>query len=101
MCLAACPVYTKHPSLFLGPIGFVKLGNMHFNPVDKADRIAMAAQGGIELCETFGACQDVCPQHIRIVPLLRLFQQDAAKRNLTDSRGLSSKFIQEMTKGFV
>jgi ferredoxin len=100
MCLAACPVYKKHPSLFLGPVGFVKLGNMHFNPVDKADRVQMAAQGGVQLCESYGACQEVCPQHIRIVPLLRLFQDQTAKRDLRDNRGLRAKSIDEMTNGF-
>ena len=101
MCLAACPVYKKHPSLFLGPVGFVKLGNMHFNPVDKADRVQMAAQGGVQLCESYGACQEVCPQHIRIVPLLHLFQDQTAKRDLRDNRGLRAKSIHEMTNGFI
>ena len=101
MCLAACPVYRKHPQLFLGPVGFVKLGNMHFNPVDKADRVQMAAQGGIQLCESYGGCQEVCPQHIQIVPLINLFREETANRNLNDSQGLRARYVHEMTKGFV
>ena len=101
MCLAACPVYKKHANLFLGPVGFVKLGNMHFNPVDKADRVEMAAQGGVELCERYGACQEVCPQHIRIVPTIRLFQDESAKRNLKDTKNLKAKIVREMTNGFL
>jgi len=101
MCLAACPVYKKHPDLFLGPVGFVKLGHMHFNQVDKGDRVQMAVRGGVQLCENYGACQQVCPQHIRIVPTIHLLQNEAAKRDLHDLNDISSKLIREMTGGFI
>jgi len=101
MCLAACPVYKRNTSLFLGPVGFVKLANMHFNSVDKADRVQMAVDGGVQLCETYGACQEVCPQHIRIVPTIHLLLKEAAYRELSDQRGLKCKLIDEMTHGFI
>jgi succinate dehydrogenase/fumarate reductase-like Fe-S protein len=101
MCLAACPVYKSYPTLFLGPTGFVKLGNMHFNPVDKADRVQMATQGGVHLCESYGACQEVCPQKIRIVPIIRVLTNEAEKRDLSDNYGIRTKLTNEMTRGFI
>ncbi len=101
MCLATCPVYKKHPGLFLGPIGFVKLGNMHFNPVDQADRVEMASKGGIELCDLNGYCQEVCPQHIKIVSILKLFQEGTSKRRLIDYSGINARSAKEMTRGIV
>ena len=101
MCLAACPVYKRTPALFLGPVGFVKLGNMHFNSVDKADRVQMAAEAGVQLCETYGACQEVCPQHIHIVPTIHLLQNEAERRTLTNNLDLKSRVIAEMTRGFI
>ena len=101
MCLAACPVYKRNPSLFLGPVGFVKLGNMHFNPVDRADRVQMAAEAGVQLCETYGACQEVCPQKIRIVPIIHLLQSETERRDLSDKHDLKSKLIAEMTRGYI
>ena len=101
MCLAACPVYKKHPNLFLGPVGFVKLGKLHSSHLGSADHAQMAVQGGVQLCENYGACQQVCPQHIRIVPAIHLLQDEATKRDLQDPNGISSKLIREMTEGFI
>jgi succinate dehydrogenase/fumarate reductase-like Fe-S protein len=74
---------------------------MQLNRVDSADGVQMAVQGGIQLCENYGACQEVCPQHIRIIPAIHLLQNEAAKRNLRDNNGISSKFMREMTEGFL
>ena len=101
MCLAGCPVYGDHPDLFLGPTGFVKLGNMLFNRVDIADRVKIAAHLGVHHCDLCGTCQDVCPQHIKIVPLMRLLKSRSAKRNLPDKYSLPSKAYSDMTDGFL
>ena len=101
MCLAACPVYKRHPNLFLGPAGLVKLGKLHSSHLDNTDHIQMAVRGGVQLCENYGACQEVCPQHIRIVPAIHLLQDEATKRNLRDSNGVSAKTVREMTEGFI
>jgi succinate dehydrogenase/fumarate reductase-like Fe-S protein len=100
MCLASCPVYTDHPELFLGPVGFVKLGNMFFNPVDVVDRVKLAALRGVHHCDLCGTCQEVCPQHIKIVSLMRLLKSKSASRDLVDEYALPSKALQEMTEGF-
>lgn len=99
MCLAACPVYKDHPNQFLGPVGFVKLGNMYYNPIDKADRVLIATKNGIELCEFNGYCQEVCPQHIQIVPLLRSFQNKAAEQKFADKENRAADTINHLKKG--
>ena len=101
MCLAACSVYTDHPELYLGPVGFVKLGNMLFNPVDIADRIKIAAMKGAHYCDLCGKCQEVCPQHIKIVALMRLLMSRSASRDLVDRYALPARAANEMTKGFL
>lgn len=101
MCLASCSVYTEHPDLFLGPAGFVKLGNMLFNPVDIADRVKVSALFGAHYCDLCGKCQEVCPQHIKIVPLMRLLKTKSAARNLMDRYGLTTKAARESTEGFL
>jgi len=101
MCLAGCPVYADHANLFLGPIGFVKLGNMLFNRVDVADRVKLAAFKGVHHCDLCGTCQDVCPQHIKIVNLMRLLKSMSAARELSDEYQLPTKALHEMIEGFV
>jgi succinate dehydrogenase/fumarate reductase-like Fe-S protein len=101
MCLAGCPVYAHHPELFLGPIGFVKLGNLLFSPVDVADRVKLAALSGVHHCDLCGTCQDVCPQHIKIVPLMRLLKSRSASRDLSDKYALPTKALHEMSEGFL
>ena len=101
MCLAACPVYKKHPNLFLGPTGFVKLGNMYFNPVDRADRLKMASEGGVDLCDLNGYCQEVCPQHIQIVPIIRLLQKESSRRVSSNAMAATDKSEFEMTHGMI
>lgn len=101
MCLAGCPVYGDHPALFLGPTGFVKLGNMLFNRVDIADRVKLAALNGVHHCDLCGTCQDVCPQHIKIVSLMRLLKSKTAARKLEDKYSMPTGALREMIEGFL
>lgn len=64
-CQASCTVLAENnESLYAGPYVFVKLAQLHLDPLDSLDRKAQAAQLGIEACSACGQC--VCPQGIDI-----------------------------------
>ena len=79
----------------------MKLGNMLFNPVDIADRVKASALFGAHYCDLCGKCQEVCPQHIKIVPLIRLLKTKTSARDLRDRYGLAAKAARESTEGFL
>jgi succinate dehydrogenase/fumarate reductase-like Fe-S protein len=72
-----------------------------FSPVDVADRVKLAALRGVHHCDLCGTCQDVCPQHIKIVPLMRLLKSRSASRDLNDKYALPTKALHEMSEGFL
>ena len=64
-CQASCPALKETWSaVYAGPFVFVKLAQLHLDPIDSLDRSAQASQLGIEGCS--GCLQCVCPQGIDI-----------------------------------
>jgi nitrate reductase gamma subunit len=56
---------------------------------------------GVHHCDLCGTCQDVCPQHIKIVPLMRLLKSRSAPRGLSDKYALPTKALHEMSEGLL
>ncbi len=65
-CQASCPTLAESDQLavYAGPYIFVKLAQLHLDPLDDVDRVAQAARLGIESCRACGRCS--CPQDIDI-----------------------------------
>jgi succinate dehydrogenase / fumarate reductase iron-sulfur subunit len=49
-CLADCPSFPAQDGGFAGPLGFVKLAQLHFDPRDDQDRRAQAKALGVTTC---------------------------------------------------
>ena len=73
-CLAGCPSYEHGHDDLGGPYHFVKLAQLHWDPRNKIDRQAQAAQLGISRCAACGKC--ACPLGI---PIFRLAVAPLAK----------------------
>jgi succinate dehydrogenase/fumarate reductase iron-sulfur protein len=63
-CLASCPSYEHGRDDLGGPYHFVKLAQLHWDPRNKVDRRAQAAQIGISRCAECRRCR--CPLGIPI-----------------------------------
>jgi succinate dehydrogenase/fumarate reductase iron-sulfur protein len=56
-CLAECPSFDLTDGSFGGPLAFVKLAHLHFDPRDGVDRRAQAKALGVTSCLS---CEDGC-----------------------------------------
>ena len=56
-CLAGCPSFDLQDESFGGPLSFVKLAQLHFDPRDQRDRRAQAKSLGVTTCLS---CQSRC-----------------------------------------
>ena len=64
-CHASCPTLKENRSAdYAGPFVFVKLAQLHLDPLDSLDRSAQAAHLGIKACSACHRC--ICPQGIDI-----------------------------------
>jgi succinate dehydrogenase / fumarate reductase iron-sulfur subunit len=66
-CLAECPRFDLQDRSFGGPLSFVKLAQLHFDPRDSRDRRAQAKALGVRTCLS---CQTRCSCPIG-VPIYR------------------------------
>lgn len=55
-CLSSCPKYDYRIESFGGPLGFVKLAQLHYDKRDSLDRVSQARQMGIENCTGCTGC---------------------------------------------
>lgn len=64
-CVGGCPPYRhENGATFAGPMTFVKLTQLMFDPRDKGDRPAQARALGVETCRSCPGCP--CPSGIPI-----------------------------------
>ena len=71
LCQNVCHVLRDHEAsqeAFAGPRLFVRLAALEMHPLDRADRVGMAAKAGVGHCNVTGCCTEVCPEGIRITP---------------------------------
>jgi succinate dehydrogenase/fumarate reductase-like Fe-S protein len=66
-CLAKCPHFDLKDDSFGGPLSFVKLAQLHFDPRDAQDRRAQARALGVTTCSS---CNSKCSCPIG-VPIFR------------------------------
>ena len=60
-CMSVCPIYTKEPEIFIGPMGLLVLAaNMEYNP-------DLEAYERAKLCTECGRCEEVCPRNLPIL----------------------------------
>ena len=55
-CLSLCPNYDYKKEAFGGPLGFVKLAQLHHDTRDSIDRVAQAGEMGISNCVDCPGC---------------------------------------------
>jgi succinate dehydrogenase/fumarate reductase iron-sulfur protein len=86
-CLSSCPRYDYQNESFGGPLGFVKLAQLHYDVRDSLDRVSQASEMGILNCVDCSGC--VCISGIPlkemvIKPFLELLKEQktiSAKEN--------------------
>lgn len=75
VCDAACPVMAEHHDDFVGPAGMLAIAYRHLDPLDRADRVMEAVNGGLYRCIQCGTCDQVCAssdiEHLKAWALLR------------------------------
>ena len=74
-CLSACPRYDHQDESFGGPLGFVKLAQLHYDVRDSLDRVSQARAMGILRCADCSGCTCIAGiplKQIVIKPFLEL-----------------------------
>ena len=77
-CLSSCPNYDCQNDSFGGPLGFVKLAQLHYDRRDCLDRVSQAREMGILNCIDCSACTCISGipiNKIVIRPLLELLKE--------------------------
>jgi len=69
-CMGSCPVFSRVPQKFPGPLHLLNIGRFAFDPRDEANRGRMAFFEGLYLCAFCGKCEEVCPSQIPIPDLI-------------------------------
>jgi succinate dehydrogenase/fumarate reductase iron-sulfur protein len=55
-CMSLCPKYDDKNDAFGGPLGFVKLAQLHYDVRDSVDRVLQAKEMGILTCVDCRGC---------------------------------------------
>lgn len=74
-CLSSCPRYDYRNESFGGPLGFVKLAQLHYDSRDSLDRVSQAREMGISHCLDCSGCRCISGIPIKqvvIKPFLEL-----------------------------
>jgi len=77
-CLSTCPRYDYQDSSFGGPLGFVKLAQLHYDVRDSLDRVSQAEKMGILSCLDCSGCTCIAGiplKQIVIKPFLELLRK--------------------------
>ena len=78
-CLSSCPKYDYQDSSFGGPLGFVKLAQLHYDLRDSLDRVSQAREMGILNCVDCSGCTCISGiplKQIVIKPFLELLMKE-------------------------
>ncbi len=79
-CLSSCPRYDYRDSSFGGPLGFVKLAQLHYDQRDSLDRVSQAREMGILNCVDCSGCTCIAGiplKQIVIKPFLDLLRKES------------------------
>ncbi|HLA28995.1 MAG TPA: 2Fe-2S iron-sulfur cluster-binding protein [Syntrophales bacterium] len=77
-CLSSCPKYDYQDSSFGGPLGFVKLAQLHYDLRDSLDRASQAKKMGILKCIDCSGCTCIAGiplKQLVIKPFLELLRK--------------------------
>lgn len=77
-CLSSCPRYNYQDNSFGGPLGFVKLAQLHYDCRDSMDRVSQAREMGISNCVDCPGCTCISGiplKTIVIKPFLELLKK--------------------------
>ena len=61
-----CPARKKSKGKFPGPLYLLDVARLFFDPRDKADRRLEAVTEGIEWCDGYKKCNEVCPVNLDV-----------------------------------
>lgn len=77
-CLSSCPRYDYQDKSFGGPLGFVKLAQLHYDLRDSLDRVSQAHKMGILNCADCSGCTCISGiplKQIVVKPFLELLRK--------------------------
>ena len=77
-CLSSCAKYDYRDKSFGGPLGFVKLAQLHYDVRDSLDRVSQAREMGIAKCADCSGCTCIAGiplKQIVIKPFLELLRK--------------------------